>query len=36
VEHGGRPSDAISLLASREPFNSFPELVASLAEEVLS
>jgi hypothetical protein len=35
VHHGGRPQDAVELLAVREPFDSHPELVAALAEDVI-
>lgn len=34
VAHGGKPNDALKLLAAREPFDSHPELVAALAEEL--
>jgi hypothetical protein len=34
VTHGGRPDDALNVLAVREPFDSHPELVAALAEEI--
>jgi hypothetical protein len=34
VEHGAVPEAALSRLASMEPFDSHPELVAALAEEV--
>ena len=34
VEHGARPGDALTRLAGMEPFDSHPELVATIAEEV--
>lgn len=34
VEHGARPGDALTQLAAMEPFDSHPELIATLAEEV--
>jgi hypothetical protein len=34
VEHGAVPEDALSLLAAMEPFDSHPELVAAMAEEI--
>jgi Histidine kinase-, DNA gyrase B-, and HSP90-like ATPase len=34
VEHGARPGDALTRLAAMEPFDSHPELIATLAEEV--
>ncbi len=33
VEHGARPGDALARLATMEPFDSHPELVAAIAEE---
>jgi len=34
VEHGARPGDALARLAAMEPFDSHPELVATVSEEV--
>jgi len=34
VEHGAQPDDALARLAAMEPFDSHPELVAAIAEEV--
>lgn len=34
VEHGAVPGDALARLATMEPFDSHPELVAAIAEEV--
>jgi hypothetical protein len=34
VEHGAKPADALAQLASMEPFDSHPQLVAALDEEV--
>lgn len=34
VEHGARPGDALARLAGMEPFDSHPELVATISEEV--
>ena len=36
VAHGADPSDAVRVLAGREPFDSHADLVAALAEEVAS
>jgi hypothetical protein len=34
VEHGAKPRDALTRLAAMEPFDSHPELVATISEEV--
>jgi hypothetical protein len=34
VEHGADPGDALTRLAAMEPFDSHPELIATIAEEV--
>jgi hypothetical protein len=34
VEHGARPADALTQLAAMEPFDSHPQLIATIAEEV--
>ncbi|MEJ7803872.1 MAG: ATP-binding protein, partial [Candidatus Limnocylindria bacterium] len=34
INHGGAPADALAMLATREPFSDFPELVAALQEDI--
>jgi hypothetical protein len=34
VSHGGLAADALTMLAAREPFSDFPQLIAALEEEI--